>query len=94
VNQPETITSNGVHVWIHHRNSGSRGHHGFDRIAPFAQNIAARLCGQMVRGHMHAAHCTQCTNHGYSFEKSWLTFDQHDHQSLLVIQGFFDSRHI
>jgi hypothetical protein len=94
VNQPETVTSNGVHVWIHHRNSGSRGHQGFNGIAPFAQNISTRLRSQMVRGHMHAAHSTQCTNHGYSFEIRWLTFYQDGHQNPAVTLDFFGSRHI
>ena len=63
VDEPETVTADGVHVRVDHRNGCGCGHHGFHGVAAVAQHIAPGLCGQVVGRNKHAAQGGEGVDH-------------------------------
>ena len=64
MDEPETITPDGIHMRVHHGNGGSSRHHGFNRVTALPQDVSAGLRRQMVGGDHHAAQGFECVNHG------------------------------
>jgi hypothetical protein len=64
MDQPKTVTPDGIHVRIHRRDGGSGRHHGFNRITALPQDVSACLGRQVMGGDHHAAQGFECVNHG------------------------------